>query len=499
MRKPGFIAALLFLLVVGLAGTVFAQGPTQAPTVAISPQTQICLGCHSKYTPGIVADWQASRHSKQTPANAAKLPEAQRRVSSTTIPDALQNVAVGCYECHSQNASAHKDSFQHMGIQINVVVSPNDCKTCHAVEVQQYGDSKKAHAVGNLRSNAVYDALVSTLISVKEVKDGQITSLKPSETTRADTCFSCHGTTVTVAGTKKVTTPIGELDFPDLVNWPNQGVGRVNPDGSMGACTACHARHEFSIEVARKPYTCSQCHLEPDVPAWDIYRESKHAVIVFSKETDVNWTNVPWQVGQDFHAPTCATCHNSLVTDASGAVIAPRTHDFGSRLWVRVFGLVYSHAQPKSGDTTVIKNKDGLPLPVAFTGEPASDFLIDRKEQTVRQSQMQKVCQGCHSTSWTNLHFSKMDATTAEADKMVVASTLLLSQAWKAGIADQTNPFDQEIEQMWVKQWLFYANSVRYASAMPGAPDYAAFKNGWWDLTTNLQEMKEFIDTKLKK
>jgi len=29
---------------------------------------------------------------------------------------------------------------------------------------------------------------------------------------------------------------------------------------------ACHPRHGFSIEVARKPYTCSQCHLEPDVP-----------------------------------------------------------------------------------------------------------------------------------------------------------------------------------------------------------------------------------------
>jgi hypothetical protein len=45
---------------------------------------------------------------------------------------------------------------------------------------------------------------------------------------------------------------------------------------------------------------------------------------------------------------------------------------------------------------------------------------------------------------------------------------------------------------MWVKQWLFYANSVRYGSAM-GGPDYATFGHGWWDLTHNLEEMRHLI------
>ncbi len=501
-QGPAVIAGLLALFVFALLGTpsattVAAQGPTpSAPSVQISPQTQTCIGCHSRYTPGIVEDWLASRHAKTTPANALKVAANARRVSSESIPDALQTVAVGCFECHSQNASAHKDSFQHMGFQINVIVSPNDCKTCHAAEVKQYADSKKAHAIGNLQKNAVYDALVATLTGVKEVKSGKINSLTPSDTSKAGSCYACHGTTVTVAGTKKVKTAAGEFDFPDLTNWPNQGVGRINPDGSMGSCTACHPRHEFSIEVARKPYTCSQCHLEPDVPAWDVYRESKHASMVFSRDQDTNWTAVPWQVGKDFHAPSCATCHNSLIVSPTGDVIAPRTHDFGARLWVRAFGLVYSAPQPKSGDTSVIKNKDGLPLPTTFGCEQASDFLIDSKEQATRQAQMQAVCEGCHSTSWTNQHFARMDTTIAEADKMVAASTQLLSQAWTDGIVDKTNPFDEAIEQMWVKQWLFYANSLRYAAAMPGAPDYATFKNGWWDLTNNLQEMKDMIDVK---
>ncbi len=43
-----------------------------------------------------------------------------------------------------------------------------------------------------------------------------------------------------------------------------------------------------------------------------------------------------------------------------------------------------------------------------------------------------------------------------------------------------------------MRQWLFYGNSVRYAAAM-GGPDYASFKNGWWALNTNLQEMHEAL------
>lgn len=31
---------------------------------------------------------------------------------------------------------------------------------------------------------------------------------------------------------------------------------------------------------------------------------------------------------------------------------------------------------------------------------------------------------------------------------------------------------------------------------MTEAPDYAAFKNGWWDLSENLQKMKEMLELK---
>jgi len=60
----------------------------------------------------------------------------------------------------------------------------------------------------------------------------------------------------------------------------------------------------------------------------------------------------------------------------------------------------------------------------------------------------------------------------------------------------QTPPilFYEAIEKKWVEHWLFYASSIRYAAAMAG-PDYASFKNGWWELTRNLQEIKGFVDS----
>lgn len=461
---------------------------------ALSEQTQVCLLCHKKSTPGIVEDWLTSRHSKTTPDMALSKPVLERRISSDTIPENFRSVVVGCYECHGQNISTHKDNFEHFGFRINVIVSPNDCRTCHSVEADQFAMSKKAHALNNLQKNPLYHTMVETGLSSKGSSDGAIISITATENSRAESCYSCHGTEVTVNGMKKVSTPSGDIEVPNLTNWPNQGVGRINPDGSSGACTACHPRHSFSIEIARKPYTCSQCHLEPDTPAFEVYEESKHGNIFNSKQHEWNWNNVPWRIGKDFQAPTCATCHNSLITTSDGVVIAPRTHDFGSRMWVRLFGLPYSHPQPKSGKTYEIKNKDGQPLPVTFTGELASEYLISKEEQMRRQTEMKTICRSCHNTDWINGHFAKMDITIAETDKAVLAATQLLQKAWDKKLADPSNPFDEIIENDWVKQWLYYANSVRFGSAM-GGYDYTTFKNGWLELTANLRKMHDFIET----
>lgn len=495
MGSKRFVLFLFVLLIFAQASRA-DTGTDAISTERLSPETQACIACHAQFTPGIVRDWLTSRHAKTVPSEALKKPAVERRISAEGLPEGLSRYKVGCFECHSRNPQKHKDNFEHMGFRINVIVSPEDCRTCHPLEATQFSGSKKAYAYKDLMGNPVYHALVDELTGVKKLVKGKITTEKPSDKTLHESCLGCHGTKVDVKGMKQVTVASGEITVPDLTNWPNQGVGRENPDGSRGACTACHPRHSFSIEVARQPYTCAQCHLEPDVPAWDVYKESKHGNLFFSKFREWNLNAVPWTAGKDFTAPTCAACHNSLVVSPSGTVVAERTHDFGSRLWVRLFGLIYSHNQPLSGDTTVIKNRDGQPLPTTFAAVPASEFLIDKQEREKRQGRMKALCNACHNRDWINGHFAKLENTISETDAMTRTTTDLMMIAWNSGLEDKGNPFDEPIEQRWLKQWLFYANATRYASAMTGAPDYTAFKEGWWEMTNNLAEMKEMIDIK---
>ncbi len=493
MKNKFFLLTFAIIVTLIFVASQPPQKGNNDSDIKISEETEACLDCHSSATPGIVEDWKTSLHSKVNLQQAISKPEAERRISIDKIPNGFNEKVIGCYECHGLNKDSHKDNFDHFGYRINVIVSPNDCSTCHPVEAVQYSESKKTNAIGNLEKNPIYHTLVETITSTKEFKNRKIVQTKEFENARSESCYACHGTKVEVKGMRSVETDLGEIEIPNLTNWPNHGVGRTNPDGSKGACTSCHPRHSFSIEIARKPYTCGQCHLEPDVPAYNVYKESKHGNIFESKKDKWNWENVPWTIGKDFTAPTCAACHNSLLVNSSGDVVVERSHDFGSRLWVRLFGLIYSHPQPKSGNTSIIKNKDGLPLPTTFTGENASDFLISPEEQSVRKGKMSTICQSCHSTTYSSNHFKKLDKTIEETNKMTLTATKLLLEAWNAGLADKSNPFDEAIEIKWIKQWLLYSNSIRYASAMSG-PDYAAFKNGWWDLSNNLVEMKDWID-----
>lgn len=399
----------------------------------MSKETEACIECHRVYSPGIVADWQKSRHAMTIPKDAISKPMLQKRISSETIPKSLAEVAVGCYECHSLNGTAHKDNFEHFDLKINVIVSPNDCKVCHVKEVKEYENSKKAHALSNLDKNGAFSLLVHSVAGLKTTQRGKVKAFAPSENTKNETCYACHGTEVKIIGTKKIASDLGNIEVPGLTNLPNHGVGRINPDGSRGACSACHVRHNFSIEVARKPYTCSQCHLEPDTPAYNVYMESKHGNIFSSQYGQWKFDAVPWVVGKDFNAPTCAACHNCLIVNEKGDVIQNRNHDFGSRLWVRIFGLIYSHPQPKDGRTYLIKNREGFPLPTTFSGELSADYLIDEREQERRLASMGKNCRSCHSRSWTEGHFNKFALTIKEVDKMVASSTNIIADAWKKG------------------------------------------------------------------
>lgn len=178
-------------------------------------------------------------------------------------------------------------------------------------------------------------------------------------------CQVCHGTNMTGKTTK------------DFEVWPNNGIGRINPDGSKGSCAECHSRHRFSIAEARHPETCGQCHMGPDHPQIEIYLESKHGNIYSAEANTWNWSKKNWKAGIDYRAPTCASCH------MSGTPGVTSTHDVSSR-------LSWELEPPVSRHTDNTANALGLPISDGSSWEEKRD-------------KMKKVCNQCHSSGWTEI------------------------------------------------------------------------------------------------
>ena len=468
---------------------------------SLSEATQSCLECHESLHPGIVGAWRQSLHARKAPAQGLRQPRLARRVSAARVPEALMDKVVGCAECHTLSPELHKDTFKHNDFEVHVVVSPKDCAVCHPVEVSQYKKNLMSHAYGILMYNPLYMDLVKHIDGLHTYKRSATAVRRPDDEMLADSCLYCHGTEVEVKGLKERQTELGEMSFPVLTGWPNHGVGRLNPDGTKGSCSPCHSRHSFSIEMARKPNTCAECHKGPDVPAYPVYQVSKHGNVFASMGHGWNFSNVPWTVGKDFTAPTCAACHVSLVVKPDGEIVAQRTHQMNDRSAWRIMAVPYAHAHPKSPDTWTIRNKADLPLMVELDGSPVSSALITEEEQERRRGLMRKVCMSCHARDWVEGHFERFGHAIDYSNKMTLAATKVLASAWESGAAkgleSNASIFDEQIEVMWVEQWLFFANSVRFASAMAGS-DYGVFANGRYKLATNLREMIELLHWRQK-
>ena len=470
--------------------------PSHFLAAEMSDATGECLECHATIAPGMVAAWEKSRHARTSPEEGLQKAEVERRISATKVPKPLSKNAVGCAECHTLNPDKHSDTFEHNGYQVHTVVTPEDCSTCHPVEVKQYGQNLMSQAYGNLMNNSLYQDLMLSINGVQFFQEGKTTFKALSQETNGDSCLSCHGTRVEVKGFDERDTVMGAMEFPVLSGWPNEGVGRINPDGSKGSCSSCHTWHRFSIEMARKPHTCSQCHKGPDVPIYKIYQVSKHGNIYAAMGKTWDFEEVPWTVGEDFTAPTCATCHVSLLVTSEGEVVAERSHVMNNRLPWRIFGLIYAHAHPKGPDTSVMRNKAGLPLPTELNGDQVSEYLIDNQEQQERRKVLQQVCRACHTQQWVEGHWLRFENTIKVSNEMTLTATELIIQAWDKGAANglgqNDSIFNEAIEKKWMEQWLFFANSTRMSSAMLGT-DYGVFDNGRWYMAKNIQEISDWL------
>ena len=156
----------------------------------------------------------------------------------------------------------------------------------------------------------------------------------------------------------------------DPATWPNEGIGRINPDGSKGSCSICHSRHTFSLAIARQPESCGYCHLGPDHPHEEIYTESKHGVTYRSLIGQMNLNADKWVLGKDYNvAPTCNSCHTGATTKL------PVTHDVGARL--------------------------------SWNLRP--EIAIRQKDWEKKRADMKSVCLHCHGTSWVDNFYTQFD------------------------------------------------------------------------------------------
>ncbi|MCH7685449.1 MAG: hydroxylamine oxidoreductase, partial [Planctomycetes bacterium] len=247
--------------------------------ISVPATSKSCVECHGQLSPGIIDHWKSSSHARK---------------------------GVGCVECHLAN-KGDVDGFDHYGSHIATVVTPKDCSRCHEKEATEFAHSHHAKA-GNI--------LASLDNFLAETVEGSRVPFNPHSPTpgRPDIqqvngmasafvgCMQCHGSKVALLAKDGGMINVDDLK-PDkngqpsnlavldrIVRdddgrpkyhpgtWPNTGIGRINLDGSIGSCSACHSRHDFSPRRARQPENCGKCHLGPDHPQKEIYEESKHGV-----------------------------------------------------------------------------------------------------------------------------------------------------------------------------------------------------------------------------
>ena len=395
-----------------------------------SAENDPCLQCHqaSGVMEAVILDWENSKHADYN---------------------------VSCIDCHEAEQT-DVDAIDHNGYYMSPVVSPLDCSECHGQETME--NTQSLHSFGVDYYEFLYDKgalpfIESHVGSEFIIYDGE--EMDHAATLRG--CQGCHGTNMTGKSVE------------DFTVWPNNGIGRINPDGSKGSCASCHTRHKFSVEEARKPETCGQCHMGPDHPQIEMYEESKHGNIYAAEGHTWNWTeegeNDTWEAGVDYRAPTCASCH------MSGAPGVPATHDVSSRLSWELESAV-------SRRTDNIANSLGVEFGDGSTWQE-------------KRGRMQSVCKQCHSTTWVENYYEQADLAVELYNEQYNASKAIVDELYADGLLT-SEKFDEPIEFEIYEMWHHEGRRARMGAFMM-APDYVQW-HGFYDVLIDKVEIEHMAE-----
>jgi hypothetical protein len=451
-----FLLSLVFVQAMEVARKRVEAG-LAAPAIAVPDASRECVDCHRQETPGIVAHWTGSTHAEK---------------------------GVGCVECHTAE-QGEPDAYLHYTALIATVVTPRDCSRCHQVEYDQFEHSHHAKA-GNILASL--DNLLA------ETVEGSRVPFEPHSPTpgRPDVtdvdgmasvmvgCKQCHGSKVGLEATDGAILTVddfqprdGKPTNVDAVarvrrtkegrplyspsTWPNTGIGRLNLDGSLGSCSACHSRHDFSPRRARQPENCGKCHLGPDHPQAEIYEESKHGVAYRDLRDQMNLDAKSWVLGVDYTAaPTCASCHMSGNRLNGGRV----THDPGER-------ISWTNRPPIS----LVMDTD-INHKVVTEPDPAKRQALVADSWQNKRERMRQVCSQCHTPDYISAFYEQYDRFVVNFnEKFAKPGEKIMNALWERGLLTRAQ-FDEEVEWTWYYLWHHEGRRARHGASMM-APDYA--------------------------
>ena len=415
-QKQKIIIALATFFFITLIIVAWVEGGrrrvVKAPDAVVTSENKDCVDCHRVKSPGIVGQWEISTHAKS---------------------------GIGCLQCHAAE-EGDVDGYEHEGRLIATVVSPKDCAQCHEREAAEFQASHHASAGQILGS---LDNVLAEVVEGFVEFDAQGNKVKASPAAVSG-CLQCHGAEIKVLENGKL----------DPATWPNTGIGRLNPDGSRGSCSACHLRHNFSRAQARAPENCGRCHLGPDHPQKEIYEESKHGIAFAANRSrfEPMMEEKEWIPGKHFEqGPTCSVCHMGATKNL------PITHDVGER-------ISWTLRPPVSEKIDAAALKAGKRV----------------KSWQDRRKDMQEVCSSCHATEWVKNWYEQFDAAVnLYNEKFGKPATELYQMARKEGLLTPTQ-FDEELEFTYFYLWHHEGRRARHGAAMMG-PDYTQW-HGFYEI-----------------
>jgi hydroxylamine dehydrogenase len=393
-----FIAIVIATGLILAAYLVNSRRPSivvDQPNAAFVRASGKCAECHRNNQYSIVHEYEMSKHAEK---------------------------GVTCLDCHQPQTG--QTSTNHNGFVITTTLTPANCRICHQAIYDQFARSRHAApswvaVMGNQDfSPAMIEQMEKLHPGSMKRPPHPLAKLEgPSSATSG--CIACHS------------------------------IGKPNADGTIGNCTFCHTRHTSSVEVARLPSTCGQCHLGPDHSQLEIYTESKHGIMFAAQRDLLNLKAPPDTLTtKDMFVPTCATCHMSGL---NGRGV---THDPSERLSYNLF----------------------------------AEVTTPRPDAERAQAKMKEICLQCHTPPLVDRVYKEATAVVDATNEKVLAARAIMDSLKADGLIS-TNAFSQPVQFTYFDLWHYYGRTAKHAAFMGGA-DYVQW-HGNYPILTHMVELKE--------